>query len=181
MNVMVAMDVSRSMTLGTTTHSKREAMTYITGSILFSALSDQINTGFRRRFRRQGCCCRRSRKRTRDAAWSVLEAGLGPEAVCIEDADAALVRHLATTLKRMSVVFIVSDFVTRDEVLGESRGSRTSPHKATTSSRSCRGSVRRPSCRRGRGTCTCGTSNRAGGCPSGLGRQARRSTPGANP
>ena len=28
-----------------------------------------------------------------------------------------LVRHLATTLKRMSVVFIVSDFVTSDDVL----------------------------------------------------------------
>src|SRR5260370_40246528 len=46
MNVMVAMDVSRSMALGTTRHSKREAMTFITASILFSALADQINTGF---------------------------------------------------------------------------------------------------------------------------------------
>ena len=46
MNVMVAMDVSRSMALGSTEHSKREALTYITGSMLFSAIADQINTGF---------------------------------------------------------------------------------------------------------------------------------------
>ncbi len=70
MNVMVALDISRSMALGTTKHSKREAMTFITGSILFSALSDQINTGF----------------------------------VAFGD-------------KRMSLIFIVSDFVTHDDVL----------------------------------------------------------------
>ena len=46
LNMMVAMDVSRSMALGTSHYSKREAMTFITGSLLFSALSNQINTGF---------------------------------------------------------------------------------------------------------------------------------------
>ena len=46
MNVMVVMDVSRSMALGSSAYSKREALTYISGSILFSAISDQINTGF---------------------------------------------------------------------------------------------------------------------------------------
>ena len=59
MNVMVAMDVSRSMALGERRHSKREALTFITGSILFSALSDQINTGFVA-FGDESCC-RRSR------------------------------------------------------------------------------------------------------------------------
>lgn len=46
MNAIVAMDVSRSMTLGSREHSKREALIYITGSLLFSAIGDQINTGF---------------------------------------------------------------------------------------------------------------------------------------
>ena len=46
LNVMIVMDVSRSMDLGTSHYSKKEMMTFITGSLLFSALSDQINTGF---------------------------------------------------------------------------------------------------------------------------------------
>jgi uncharacterized protein (DUF58 family) len=46
LNVVVAMDVSRSMLLGGAGYSKKEALTFITGSILFSALSDQVNTGF---------------------------------------------------------------------------------------------------------------------------------------
>ena len=46
LNVMVALDVSPSMELGTSHYSKKEVLTFITGSLLFSALSDQINTGF---------------------------------------------------------------------------------------------------------------------------------------
>ncbi len=46
LNVMIAMDVSRSMDVGSTKYSKKEALTFITGSLVFSALSDQINTGF---------------------------------------------------------------------------------------------------------------------------------------
>src|SRR5690349_23380256 len=46
LNVMIALDVSRSMELGESHVSKKEALTFITGSLLFSALSDQINTGF---------------------------------------------------------------------------------------------------------------------------------------
>ena len=44
MNAIVVMDASRSMGLGGREHSKREALVYITGSLLFSAISDQINT-----------------------------------------------------------------------------------------------------------------------------------------
>src|SRR6266581_9312737 len=46
LNVMIALDVSRSMELGTSHYSKKEVMTFITGSLLFSALADQLNTGF---------------------------------------------------------------------------------------------------------------------------------------
>ena len=46
LNVMLAIDVSRSMELGAANRSKKELMTFITGSLLFSAVADQINTGF---------------------------------------------------------------------------------------------------------------------------------------
>ena len=115
MNVMVAMDVSKSMTLGTTEHSKRETLTYITGSILFSALSDQVNTGFVAFADR--VLLSTQPKRTRAAAWSVLERAWNLKPSSSKTLMLPLVRHLVTTLKRMSVVFIVSDFVTGDDVL----------------------------------------------------------------
>ena len=46
LNVVVALDMSPSMTFGSTRYSKKEAMTFIAASILFSASSDQINLGF---------------------------------------------------------------------------------------------------------------------------------------
>jgi uncharacterized protein (DUF58 family) len=112
---MVAMDVSRSMALGTTKYSKRETLTFVTGSILFSALADQINTGFVA-FGDTVLLATQPR-RTSAAAWSVLE-----QAWALKPSSAAtrmlpLVRHLTLTLKRMSLIFIVSDFVTGDNVL----------------------------------------------------------------
>jgi uncharacterized protein (DUF58 family) len=115
MNVMVVMDVSRSMTLGSAAHSKRESLTYISGSILFSALSDQINAGFLAFADR--VLLSTPPKRTRAAAWTVLEQAWALEPSSKKTLMIPVVRHLATSLKRMSVIFIVSDFVTDDDVL----------------------------------------------------------------
>jgi len=115
MNVMVVMDVSRSMTLGSREHSKREALTYISGSILFSALSDQINAGFMAFADR--VLMSAPPRRTRAAAWTVLEQAWALKPSSSKTLMLPVVRHLTTALKRMSVVFIVSDFVTDDNVL----------------------------------------------------------------
>jgi uncharacterized protein (DUF58 family) len=115
MNVMVVMDVSRSMAIGTAAHSKREALTYISGSILFSALSDQINAGFLAFSDR--VLLSTPPKRTRAAAWAVLEQAWALKPSSSKTLLLPVVRHLASTLKRMSVVFIVSDFVLGDRAL----------------------------------------------------------------
>jgi uncharacterized protein (DUF58 family) len=115
MNVMVVMDASKSMTLGSREHSKREALTYISGSILFSALADQINAGFVA-FADKVLLSTPPR-RTRAAAWTVLEQAWALKPSGSKTLLLPVVRHLSTTLKRMSVVFIVSDFVTDDDVL----------------------------------------------------------------
>jgi uncharacterized protein (DUF58 family) len=115
MNVVVAMDVSRSMLLGTRGHSKREALTYISGSILFSALSDQINTAFVAFSDR--VLMSTPPRRTRGAAWAVLEECWSLKPSSRRTLMLPAIRHLTGTLKRMSVVFIISDFVTDDEVL----------------------------------------------------------------
>jgi uncharacterized protein (DUF58 family) len=115
LNVMIVMDASRSMLQGSAGYSKKEAMTFITGSILFSALSDQINAGF---------CAFSDRvltytppRRTRAAAWAILEEcwNLAPRAKRTLMVPA--VRQLLATLKRMSIIFFVSDFLTDDDVL----------------------------------------------------------------
>jgi uncharacterized protein (DUF58 family) len=115
MNVMIVVDASRSMLLGSAGYSKKEAMTFITGSILFSALSEQINAGF---------CAFADRvllhtppRRTRAAAWSTLDEcwNLAPRAK--RTLMIPVVERLLTTLKRMTVIFFVSDFLTDDNVL----------------------------------------------------------------
>ena len=71
--------------------------------------------------------------------------------------------------KRMSIVFLVSDFVTDEDVfagpdLAHARGA------ATTSSRSCPRIPPSASCPPGRATCSCATSSRAAARPSASGR-----------
>jgi uncharacterized protein (DUF58 family) len=116
LNVMIAMDVSRSMDLGTAKYSKREVMTFITGSLLFSALSDQINTGFLAFTDR--VLTESPPRRTRAAAWSVLERCWASGSDARQTLMLPAIQHLNRTLKRMSVVFLVSDFMTDDDVFG---------------------------------------------------------------
>jgi uncharacterized protein (DUF58 family) len=115
MNVMVVMDVSRSMALGSREHSKREALTYISGSILFSAISDQINAGFMAFADR--VLMSTPPRRTRASAWTALEEAWALKSSSSKTLLLPVVRHLASTLKRMSVIFIVSDFVLADNAL----------------------------------------------------------------
>jgi uncharacterized protein (DUF58 family) len=116
LNVMIAIDVSRSMELGAAHRSKKELMTFITGSLLFSAVSDQINTGFIAFSDR--VLEYSPPRRTRAAAWNVLERcwALSPRPG--RTAILPAIRHLVSTLKRMSVVFIVSDFITDEDLFG---------------------------------------------------------------
>src|SRR5262249_35626379 len=114
LNMMVAIDVSRSMDLGTSHYSKREAMTFITASLLFSALSDQINTGFLAFSDR--VVLSSPPRRTRAAAWALLQECWTCRTPSGKTALVPMVRHLLQTLKRTSVVFLVSDFMTDEDV-----------------------------------------------------------------
>ena len=116
MNVMIAVDVSRSMELGSSAHSKKEVMTFITASLLFSAVADQINAGFMAFADRVLLFA--PPRRTRAAAWSVLERcwALAPRPG--RTALLPAIRHLTSALKRTSVIFIVSDFMTNEDLFG---------------------------------------------------------------
>jgi len=114
MNAVIAIDVSRSMELGAAGRSKKELMMLITASLLFSAIGDQINVGlvaFADRVIESF-----PPRRTKAAAWAVLERmwQLAPSGR--GTALAPAIRHLLATLKRMSVVFLVSDFMSDEDV-----------------------------------------------------------------
>jgi uncharacterized protein (DUF58 family) len=116
LNMMIAIDVSRSMELGTSHHSKRETMMFITASLLFSALANQVNTGFVAFSDR--VIVSRPPRRTRSAAWAILEHCWSAAPGSGRTALVPTVRHLARTLKRMSIVFFVSDFLTDEDLFG---------------------------------------------------------------
>jgi uncharacterized protein (DUF58 family) len=115
-DVMIALDVSRSMELGSSHASKKEALAVITASLLFSALSDQINTGFLA-FADTVLAFNPPRS-ARSDAWTILERfwALAPQPGPTSLLPA--VRALVTMLKRMTVVFLVSDFMTNDDAFG---------------------------------------------------------------
>jgi len=110
LNMMIAIDVSRSMDLGTSHYSKREAMTFITASLLFSALANQINTGFLAFS--DHVVTSSPPRRTRAAAWAVLQQCWAAPPGSGRTALVPMVRHLVAALKRTSLVFLVSDFLT---------------------------------------------------------------------
>jgi uncharacterized protein (DUF58 family) len=118
LTMMIAMDVSRSMALGTTHDSKREAMMYMTGSLLFSALSNQITTGFLAFADR--VVVESPPRRTRAAAWAVLQQCWDASTRAGRTALVPMVQHLLASLRRKSIIVLVSDFLT-DEDLVDSR------------------------------------------------------------
>jgi len=116
LDVMIALDVSRSMELGSSHASKKEALAVITASLLFSALSDQINTGFLAFA--DTVIDFRAPRRARADAWTILERlwALAPQPGRTMIGPA--VRALTARLKRLTVVFLVSDFMTDEDVFG---------------------------------------------------------------
>jgi len=116
LSMMIAIDVSRSMDLGGASHSKREAMMYVTASLVFSALAGQVNTGFVAFSDR--VLIARPPRRTRAAAWAMLEACWSAPDAMARTALRPMIRQLTRTLKRMSLVFLVSDFLTDEDLFG---------------------------------------------------------------
>jgi uncharacterized protein (DUF58 family) len=118
LNVVVALDASRSMLFGGSGWSKKEALTFITGSILFSALSDQVNTGFLAYSDR--VLSWTPPRRARAASWQILDACWALSPASRTTSLLPAVNHLLTSLKRVSLIVFVSDFQT-DEVALEDR------------------------------------------------------------
>jgi uncharacterized protein (DUF58 family) len=118
LNVVMALDLSRSMDLGPEGRSKREAVTLITASLLFSAAADQINTGFLAFSDR--VLTWSAPRRASGRAWAILESIWALEPKRSRTALLPALQHLSATLRHMTVIFLISDFLT-DENLFDSK------------------------------------------------------------
>ena len=115
LDILIALDVSRSMELGTSHASKKETLAMIAASLLFSAQSDQINAGFLA-FADGIVDFSPPRRARADACWTILERfwALAPQPGRTRIVPA--VRALVTSLKRLTVIFFVSDFMTDEDL-----------------------------------------------------------------
>src|SRR5262245_43120863 len=110
LNVIVALDVSSSMSFGTASLDKKELMLYVAACFGFSAAADQINLGLLA-FGREVLHYwppRRSKGRAwraLDELWQ-LDAAPGPTRL------GPVATFLQKRLRHASVIFVVSDFLT---------------------------------------------------------------------
>jgi uncharacterized protein (DUF58 family) len=114
LTMTIALDLSPSMMHGASTYSKKEIMTFITASLLFSAASDQINVGFLAFSDRvlQWIPPRRASGR----AWEILKSLWAIEPAGTRTRLRPALRHLVGSLKSMSMVCLVSDLITDEDV-----------------------------------------------------------------
>lgn len=116
LNVIVALDLSPSMGFGSSHYSKKEVMTFITASILFSATSDQVNLGFLAFSDRVLHWSPPRRAGAR--GWQILEELWAIKTTGRGTAVLPAIQHLMSRLHTMSVVCLVSDFITDEDVFG---------------------------------------------------------------
>jgi uncharacterized protein (DUF58 family) len=114
LNVTIAVDLSRSMAFATARHAKRELSLLATACLVFSAIADQINTGFLA-FSDRVLAYHKPR-RTRARVWQLLDElwSLAPG-----DGGTAIlpaVRFLNGHLKKEGLVFLISDFLTDENL-----------------------------------------------------------------
>lgn len=114
LNVIVALDLSASMSFGTAALDKKELMLYVAACFGFSAAVDQINLGLLA-FSRDVLHYwppRRSKAR----AWRALDELWGLDSAAGPTRIAPVASFLQKQLRHASLIFVVSDFLT-DESL----------------------------------------------------------------
>lgn len=116
LNAVVAVDVSPSMAFGTAAHSKKETMLFVAACLVFSALADQINIGFIAFSDR--VLSYHPPRRIRARAWSLLEELWAVNQPAARTGILPVARFLADHLKKISMVFLVSDFISDEDLAG---------------------------------------------------------------
>lgn len=118
LNLVVAMDLSPSMKYGTARYTKKDLMITIAGCLVFSALADQINTGFLTFTDR--VLSYHPPRRLRARAWATLDELWNMDPPAATTSIVPVADYLNRHLRKSSIIAIVSDFMTGED-LGQSR------------------------------------------------------------
>jgi uncharacterized protein (DUF58 family) len=114
LDLVVAIDLSRSMTMASVGRSKREAQRRVAASLFFSAMTDRIGTGmlgFTDRVLRWVTPSGNPRR-----AWAALAELSAVEPPSGPTLLLPAVVHLLHSLKRPTLIVIVSDFLVREDL-----------------------------------------------------------------
>lgn len=114
LHMVLASDLSRSMRFGSARRSKHEALILVTASLLFSALKDQISSGVLG-FTDQVLEWTAPIS-DKPAAWSALTRLWAIKTPGRKTVIRPAVQHLLRTLKRTTMVVLVSDFQTDEDL-----------------------------------------------------------------
>jgi len=116
LNVTIAVDLSRSMAFGTA-RSKKELTLLAAACLVFSAIADQVNTGFLafsdRVLRYE------PPRRARGRAWRIVEELWRLEPESRATAILPALRYLRGHLKKQNLVFLISDFLSDEDLFGK--------------------------------------------------------------
>jgi uncharacterized protein (DUF58 family) len=116
LNVTIAVDLSRSMAFGTS-RAKKELSVLAAACLVFSAIADQVNTGFLAfsdRVLRYD-----PPRRSRGRAWRIVEELWALEPASNSTAILPALRFLHGHLKKQNLVFLISDFLSDEDLFGK--------------------------------------------------------------
>lgn len=116
LNMLVAVDLSRSMAIGSTRYDKKELALFIAACLLFSAVADQINIGLLAFSDK--VIGYWPPKRARARAWNILEQLWKLDLQPGRTKLMPVAEHLQKHLRHATMVFLVSDFMTNDDFAG---------------------------------------------------------------
>jgi uncharacterized protein (DUF58 family) len=114
LDLVMAIDLSRSMNMASSGRSKREALMRVTASLMFSAAADQIRTGFVAFTDRVVQWVPPTAKPRR--AWTALSELYAIDAPPGPTLLVPAIHHLLRSLKRLTLIVIASDFLIHEQL-----------------------------------------------------------------
>ncbi|MGK0297037.1 MAG: hypothetical protein ACI9XC_000638 [Gammaproteobacteria bacterium] len=114
LNVVIAVDVTKSMEYGTRAWSKKERQLLLAASLIYSSLADQVNTGFM--MFSDKVLNYYPPRHNRARAWKFLEELWSSESVAGESCLLPAIDFLGTHFRQEGIIFLISDYMTNDDL-----------------------------------------------------------------
>jgi uncharacterized protein (DUF58 family) len=114
LNVVIAVDVTKSMEYGTRAWSKKERQLLLAASLIYSSLADQVNIGFM--MFSDKVLNYYPPRHNRARAWKFLEELWSSESETGESCLLPAIDFLGTHFRQEGIIFLISDFMTDDDL-----------------------------------------------------------------